>query len=159
MEVIRTDITQFNHHPRIPARLILTPQNLTVYESEFFDSIIFKSSLRDLKFFESLNDRCFSLLNCISGKKIDVCSMQGSSINFKAEWVNDIRFFRDKCGPRKKIARDSILEMKKRALEEMEMEEREVQGDGREEEEARQLREKLEKLQKIAILVILFFYL
>lgn len=106
---------------------------------------------------ESVNDHCFSLLNCISGKKIDVCSMQGSSINFKAEWINDIRFFRDKCGFRKKIARDSILEMKKRALEEMEMEDREIEGDEQEEEEARKLREKLEKLQKVAIMVILMF--
>lgn len=161
LDIFREDLEKNKFHPRVPARVILTPLNLTVYESEVFDVAAFFVSLQNLKIIEDFEKfpECFRLRDCITKKSIVLCGikqLKGSAEEEKEDWVKDIEFFRDKCNVKKGIKEtvvDKVIEMKKRALEQEEIE---LKGGGRRNAERKELeilRKKLEKLQNLAAIV------
>lgn len=120
---------------------------------------MFTIDLNHIKAIENYNEdseNCFILKDCLLKKSITLCGFKNnkiSSIDQKNQWIEDIIFFRDQCKIKKHYDINSIIEIKRKALEQEEIENRVKGGTSLNKKQMEELRKKFEKLQNLAAIV------
>lgn len=102
LEIVREDLDQFQRPPRVPARVVLNNQTISVFQTANYDTILFSCELPNVelsKFGEETS--CFQITNALSGVHVALCSMgtiMGITMEqLRNEWVKAIQFFKDYC--------------------------------------------------------------
>jgi len=100
---------------KLPCRVVMNPQTLTVFSGDKFDSLYMSFSLRKTRFYELINRKnCFKLYES-SKKYITLCpySAEVSSKELD-EWRTDFEVFKTKCDRPQKNA---LSDAEKKALD------------------------------------------
>ena len=101
IDIVQTQLAQFQVKPRLPGRLIMNNRTLTVYMRKNIGSAVFSCPLNHIQIDEyKEEEECWKLIDKGTGKSIVMCGLRSAKeplMQIKEGWINDIKFFKANC--------------------------------------------------------------
>lgn len=101
IDVVQTQLNQFQIKPRLPGRAIMNNRTLTVYMRKNIGSAVFSVPLNHIQVDEYKEDEeCWKVTDRATSKSIVLCGLRSAKepiMLIKEQWLHEINFFKTNC--------------------------------------------------------------
>jgi len=127
LDLIRDDLVEFTVKPRMPARVVLNNQTLTIFETSHTKDVILSVLLPNIIVVNSKNTNCIDIIDKKTHVQETLCSMGMLGSDHEqdiAHWKEEIKFFAEKCYKKLPIVavNKNIISLRQKELEAAEAE-------------------------------------